>query len=114
LPNFLVDDDAVPVRDLAPGRGGGTLTVAQTHEFRDARTGASDIPIAHSGYLISVEVFPVIFIDPHNMQQTRVEWTLRTSKSGASTTANGIASGAGEGGPYSTLATVHDPLVSGP
>jgi outer membrane protein OmpA-like peptidoglycan-associated protein len=66
--------------------GAGTLTANQTFIFRDHRTGAADIPVRNSGFLIArraTPLFGVVF--------------FTTSKSGAAVTANGFASAAGAG-----------------
>lgn len=66
--------------------GAGTLTANQTFIFRDHRTGAADIPVRNSGFLIERRATPFLGV---------VLFT--TSKSGAAVTANGFASAAGAG-----------------
>jgi PKD domain/Glucodextranase, domain B/IPT/TIG domain len=69
--------------------GPGTQQLSQTHTFKDARTGVTDIPIKNSGYHIN----RTITQDP-----TTGVLSITTAKTGASTSANGFASGAGAGG----------------
>jgi hypothetical protein len=69
---------------------GGTEVTAQTHLFRDQRTGAVDIPVTNSGYLILRVV----------SRDRKGAWTLTTTEVGAATVAAGFASAAGAGGPF--------------
>ncbi len=67
--------------------GPGTLTAEQTFIFKDARTGANDIPARGSGFRISRVV----------TEATPGSIFITTSKVGVATTANGFASTAGSG-----------------
>jgi hypothetical protein len=61
----------------------GSWRFKQTHKFNDPRSNSSDIPMESSGYLVS-----------HDVSKTQIV----TSKSGASTEAQGVKSDAGAGG----------------
>ena len=52
-------DDANGSGGLAGQRSPGVLTFRQTFMFRDNRTGASEIPMADSGFRINLDVAPV-------------------------------------------------------
>jgi len=67
--------------------GPGTQSITQTHIFKDARLGVTNIPIDHSGYSIARTVFE----NPPGSGT----FHLTTSKVGAAVTANGYASSAG-------------------
>jgi hypothetical protein len=103
------DKTAIRVKFLDPrnndGIGGGHALFAQVHDFRDARTGAVDIPIPHSGYTITFDIKR-----PHGSR----DWHLTTTKKGADVTVKGSHSAPGLGGPITTVATIENPLVSGP
>jgi hypothetical protein len=86
--------DAVPgttdahVRDISflqyPG---GKWVLEQTHEFRDRRTGAQDIPMANSGFTLQYIVYGHAHLNP---------WYLLVVEEPQAGTANNITSGAGE------------------
>jgi hypothetical protein len=82
----------------------GTLQTLQTNQFRDARTGATDIPMTNSGYTLARTLYTV-----HGVVY------LMTTKVGASTTADGISSAAGAGSASVTQVVENlppgDPLV---
>lgn len=80
----LTDTHGTPVSFLT---GPGGITAEQTFIFKDARTGAADIPTRNSGFRITRDV---VEAPPGTV-------TITTSKAGASTSANGHASGAGAG-----------------
>ena len=83
--SFTQDTHSMPASVVrSPG---GTLAAQQTCEFRDARTGSVDIPMANSGYTITRTVF---------FDATARVWKITTSKVGAATTANGVSSQAGQ------------------
>ena len=65
----------------------GTQVLDQTHIFRDKRTGVNNIPIPQSGYNINRNVFAT--------PAPGMGFSLKTSKGGAATTANGYSSTAG-------------------
>lgn len=69
-----IDTNAVLSEGL---RAPGDLITAQTHMFKDERTGARDIPMANSGYIIEF----ICFID------TDGYWKITTTKVGADTNA---------------------------
>jgi hypothetical protein len=71
---------------------GGRVLLSQTHVFHDQRTGALDIPVTNSGYLIEQIV----------SRGRGGSWVLTTIKEGSPATALGFPSGAGAGGPFVT------------
>jgi hypothetical protein len=73
-------------------RPGGAATFSQTHIFSDERTGSLDIPISHSGYVITQRVFA----GPRSRK-----WKIEITKEGYAAMANGFSSSAGQG--YITL-----------
>jgi hypothetical protein len=88
-PDTLVDTHTL-MKSYVRKPGGSEVT-AQTHLFRDQRTGAVDIPVTNSGYLI-VRVIA---------RGRKGSWRLTTTEMGAATVAQGFASAAGAGGPFS-------------
>ena len=73
---------------LAAFRGPGTLITKQTFVFRDHRSGAMDVPMTNSGFLIVRGIFENV---------PGPGFKILTAKAGAATTARGISSGAGTG-----------------
>lgn len=77
------DKHILPTRWVrAPG---GLEGVNQLNIFRDTRTGADNIPVPFSGYLITRQVF-----------RNRRRWRITTTEQGESVTANGFTSKAGQ------------------
>jgi hypothetical protein len=83
---FTGDAHAIMVSVMT---GPGFTSSNQTSKFRDNRTGAADIPMARSGYVITRTVARTIPL----IGALRVT----TEKGGRATTANSITSGAGSG-----------------
>ena len=69
----------------------GKLIAEQTFMFNDTRTGATDIPMQNSGFLIKRTVYAI---------EGKLYCT--TSKVGAAVTANGVSSAAGSGAVFIT------------
>jgi hypothetical protein len=80
-----VDQHATPLGLIkAPG---GTIQAFQAFKFRDRRTGAQDIPVANSGFIIT----RTVFTDAGGGVR------LTTNKKPAATTVHGITTTAGNG-----------------
>jgi hypothetical protein len=79
---------------------GGTEYVFQTHIFLDLRTGAYDIPVSNSGYVLARKV-----------SQLGTGWIITTTEVGAATTANSYGSSAGtlNGNQGSMIVTIAEP-----
>jgi hypothetical protein len=82
--SFSQDSHSTPVAILTAV---GQRIAQQTCEFKDKRTGATDIPMTRSGYTITRDV----------TAKAGGGFQIKTTKVGAATTANGIASAAGAG-----------------
>jgi hypothetical protein len=82
----LVDRMLTPKTEVTSP--GGLEVDNQTHIFEDFRTGATNIPVADSGYVMNF----LVFFDPLFNNGT---WRLISSKQAAATSANTFASGAG-------------------
>ncbi len=80
----LTDTHGTPASILT---GPGAITAEQVFIFKDARTGANDIPTRNSGFRIRRNV----------TEPTPGNVSIMTSKAGTATTANGHASAAGAG-----------------
>ena len=82
---FIVDNHAVPQSSIkAPG---GNIFAYQVEIFRDYRTGATDISVPHSGYMLSYNI--------RRDNNTGRIFVVRITKKGQPVTANGYASKAG-------------------
>lgn len=81
---FPTDSHGTPVSLLT---GAGQIAAQQTFKFKDARTGAADIPVAHSGFQITRNA----------ADDGAGHISLTTSKAGHAGTANGNTSAAGSG-----------------
>jgi hypothetical protein len=81
---FSEDQHGTPVSIL---KGPGKRIAQQTSMFKDKRAGATDIPVTKSGYTVVRDV--------KDTGGGKLE--IETDKQGASTTANGVTSGAGAG-----------------
>ncbi len=82
---FTVDNHGAAAATLT---GPGVLTLRQTSQFNDKRSGSSNIPMKNSGYFIR-----------HSVIRLPIAGTLMflSSKAGRAVTANGVSSAAGGG-----------------
>jgi hypothetical protein len=84
--SFTTDTHGVALAAITAAPHTGVLMAAQTSEFLDYRTGALNIPLQNSGYLITKRVYKV----GHKVY-------IQTTKVGKAETALGISSAAGQG-----------------
>jgi hypothetical protein len=78
------DSHSWPVSELTSP---GTLVAAQVCQFKDNRSGSSDIPMTKSGYKVT----------RRNALKSAGKFALTTSKVGSAATAKGVSSAAGSG-----------------
>ncbi|HEX3476135.1 MAG TPA: hypothetical protein VHT91_14015, partial [Kofleriaceae bacterium] len=78
-----VDSHGAPVALVT---GAGYIESVQGFKFKDARSGAADIGVAHSGFMIT-----------RTAEVVGTKTFLTTSKAGAATTVSGISVAAGSG-----------------
>ena len=76
--------------------GPGEITLNQTSQFNDKRSGSSNIPMTNSGYRILHRAFRPSIVLPI-VGPVVGPLMFLTSKAGAAVTANGVASAAGAG-----------------